>query len=370
MRKIITSCRYILLVKLSIILTFVFSLQQTTFANDSQDSKINIVVTSFPIYDYVREIIANTENNYTLSLIIDNGIDLHNYQPSTQDIAEISNADLFIYNGGDSDIWVKKVLSQAMNKDMLQINLMNTLGDKVKLEEIVEGMEEVSHADHNHTQHNHAGHEHVKHDEHEHDKHGHNHDHDHEKYKPEEKENEHIVYDEHVWLSLKNSIAMLQTISTHLQKLDKENAEKYAKNTNDYINKLDKLYKEYDEIFSNAKNKTLIFADRFPFRYLVDEFNLSYYAAFPGCSAETEASFETVIFLSNKVDELAIKKLLIIDSTSEKIAQAIIRTSKDRDAEILFLNSLQTVTAKELAEGISYYSIMQENLKTLHKALD
>ncbi len=162
---------------------------------------------------------------------------------------------------------------------------------------------------------------------------------------------------------------MIEEISQKLQAIDTANASLYAKNTSVYVQKLQALHEKYTALFKQSKRNTVIFADRFPFRYLVDDYGINYYAAFPGCSAETEASFDTVIFLANKIDELAINKLLIIDDVSKKLAQAIVRTSEKRNAESLKLNSLQTVTQKELVEGISYFTVMQNNLQTLYKAL-
>ncbi len=312
-------------------------------AAEGKNRKLNVVVTTFPIYDYVREIIGNGKSNLAVKLLIDNGIDLHNFQPSTEDIANISNADVFIYNGGDSDAWVKKILSQAMNKNMKVIDLMATLGDKVKKERIVEGMQE-----HKHDHADHAHHD-CDHD------HGHEHD--------------DVVYDEHVWLSLKNTILMCKTLATELQSLDSENAAQYAQNAQVYMDKLVSLDKKYESKFKALTKRTVLYADRFPFRYLMDDYAINYFAAFPGCSAETEASFETVIFLAQKISELDLQKVFIIDNSTNNIAKPIIENSKNKDASILSLHSLQTVNAKELSEGMSYIKVMEENLQKLYDAL-
>ncbi len=309
-----------------------------------KERKFSVVVTTFPIYDYVREIIGAAPSNFDVNLIIDSGIDLHNFQPSAEDIATISNADMFIYNGGESDAWVKKILAQAMNKNIKVIDLMTSLGDKVKKERIVQGMQEHEHHGHHDCAHEH--HDHVH--EHRHDA---------------------TIYDEHVWLSLKNAILMCKTLSSELQAKDSANATQYAENTKNYINKLTALHDKYAKIFQDLQNKTVLFADRFPFRYLLDDYGINYFAAFPGCSAETEASFETVIFLSQKINELKLKNIFIIDNSTNNIAQAIIGNSKQKDTATLSLNSLQTVTAKELAAGISYIKVMQDNLQKLHQGL-
>ncbi len=334
--------------------------EEQTKNSPTVDKKIKVVVTTFPIYDYLREIIGTEKNNIDLSLIINNGIDLHNFQPSAKDIAHISTADVFIYNGGESDIWVKEVLSQAMNKKMKIIDLMTSLGPRVKKELIVEGMEEHNHAEHAH--HNHAGHAHTEHHDHtncDHASHAHT----------EHQDHDVSIYDEHVWLSLKNTIFMCQMLAAELQSIDTTHAAQFAKNAQDYTKKLSQLDTKYQAIFKNSPKKTVLFADRFPFRYLLDDYNIAYFAAFPGCSAETEASFETVIFLSKKITELNLQKILIIDDNPHTIAQAVIRNSKNNNVHVLSLDSLQTVTDKELAAGISYISIMEKNLKTLQEAL-
>ncbi len=350
-----------------LMILFFFSTSPSLFANEmKRDTSMNIVVTTFPIYDYLREIIGSTPTKFTLSLIIDNGIDLHNYQPSTEDIATISNADVFIYNGGESDVWVKKILSQAMNKQMKTVHLMELLGDHVKKEKIVEGMEKHDHIGHDHTAHKHSGehdHRHHNHDEHDHREHVHD-MHIHEK-----DAHDTDIFDEHIWLSLKNTIILSEKLSSLLQALDSQNAIYYAQNTDKYIQQLQNLDMSYQEKLSNAKRKTVLVADRFPLRYFLDDYGISYYAAFPGCSAETEASFATVIFLSNKINELNLERILIIDNSSNNIAQAVIQSSNNKHADVLSLNSLQTVTTKQLSEGITYLSVMKKNLETLEKAL-
>ncbi len=346
--------KFTLLVAFSCLISL-FNLNYSFANSDNREKgdakKVNIVATTFPIYDYLREIIGSTQSNFNLTLLINNGIDLHNFQPSTKDIATISQADVFIYNGGDSDLWVKEVLAQAINKNMETVDLMMFLGDRVKEEIIVEGMEEHDHSGHNHGEH--AGHD-CDHDHGDHAAHDHG---------------DAVVYDEHVWLSLKNTILICEMLSEKLQNLDKVNAAQYAENAKNYIAKLKNLDAKYTEIFDKTPQKTLLFADRFPFRYLLDDYNISYYAAFPGCSAETEASFDTVIFLAKKINELGLDKVFIIDNSINNIASAIIKNSERKDAEIISLNSLQTITPQELAKGVSYVSIMEENLNLLHKAL-
>ena len=235
-----------------------------------KNADLSIVATIFPGYDWVREIMGDEAENADITMLMDNGTDLHSYQPTADDISKISQCDLFIYAGGESDEWVKDALKQAENKDRKVINMMEMLGDSVKTEEVVEGME-------------------SEHD-HDHDEDGDHHDSDQE-----------VEYDEHTWLSLKNAEMICEAIENDLSSLDPENKDIYKKNSEEYISKLSELDSKYQKTVDDAARKTVLFGDRFPFRYLTDDYGLDYYAAFVGCSAETEASFKTVKFLAEKV---------------------------------------------------------------------
>ncbi|MBO4630144.1 MAG: zinc ABC transporter substrate-binding protein [Treponema sp.] len=283
------------------------------------------------MYDWTREIIGNQNDNIDLTLLVGNGVDLHSYQPSIQDIAKISTADLFIYVGGESDVWVKDALKNKKNKNMIVLNLMEILGDSVKEEEIVEGMEAEEECE-------------------------------------DEDEEEEIEYDEHVWLSLKNAKVICKAISAALCQKDSENAVKYKTNLSTYIANLDDLDAAYSTAVKSSSKNTLIFGDRFPFRYLVDDYGLKYYAAFVGCSAETEASFKTVIFLAKKMDELDSNYIFKIESGDSKLAKTIIQNSSKKNAQVLILDSMQSVTAKQ-AQSTSYLKIMNENLNVLKQGL-
>lgn len=296
-------------------------------AGTSGDDKISIVTTIFPEYDWVMNILGNNPANAEVTLLLDNGVDLHSYQPTADDIMKIATCDMFIYVGGESDRWVEDALSEAVNKDMVVINLLEVLGDSVKEEEVVEGMQE-----------------------------------------EDEDETE---YDEHVWLSLKNAVICTEAISHALQdKVDPENSITYAENAAEYTRKLFTLDREYEETIANASGDTLLFGDRFPFRYLTDDYDLNYYAAFAGCSAETEASFETVTFLSGKVDELNLGCILTIETSDGKIAETIRDNTSTGDQKILVLDSLQSVTMDDIINGVTYLSIMKENLNVLSEALN
>lgn len=325
---------------LSIILCILMIVATLAGCNNSGQSekqkKLKIVTTIFPIYDWLKNITDSADVD--LSMIEKSGADLHNFQPTVEDIGTISTCDVFIYVGGESDKWVDDALKQKTNDDMLVINLMDVLKDKVKEEEIVEGMQ----ADHDH--------------EEEHDK-------EHDKEHEEEPE-----YDEHIWLSLKNARLVCEHIAGQLTEKDSANADTYQKNAEAYIKDIDALDSDYQTAVDNAKTKTLLFGDRFPFRYMVDDYGLSYYAAFVGCSAESEASFETIAFLSKKIDELKLKHILKIESSDGSVADAIKSNTKTKDQQILTLNSLQSVTEQD-AKSADYLSIMRENLDTLKTAL-
>ena len=289
--------------------------------NDN-DNKLKVVTTTFPIYDWVREVLGDVDVD--VEVLLNNGVDLHSYQPSIEDIAKINNADVFMYVGGESDGWVESVLES--NKNVRVVNLLEVLGDSVKLEEELEGVE-------------------------------HDHEHDHE----DEEE-----YDEHVWLSLRNAKKCVEAIKDVLCELVPTNMDRYKKNAEEYIEKLELLDQKYMEVVDSSKNDTLVFGDRFPFRYLVDDYNLNYYAAFVGCSTESEASFNTIAFLAKKLDELGLTSILTIEGNNHKIAETIIKNTENKNQEILTLNSMQG----SIFEGDTYLSIMENNLEVLKKALN
>ena len=201
--------------------------------------------------------------------------------------------------------------------------------------------------------------DHVHDEDHDHEEdHDHHHDHEHEE-----------ELDEHVWLSLNNTMIICDKITESLKKLDKANADTYQANADAYKEKLTVLDTQYRSVVNEATVKTLLFGDRFPFRYLTDDYNLTYYAAFTGCSAETEASFETVIFLAGKVDELNLTSILTIESSDKKIAETIKNNTDSKDQKILTLNSLQGITSEDIKNGVTYLSVMTDNLEVLKNAL-
>ena len=486
-------------------------------------AKTKIVTTIFPEYDWVREIAGDKAKNAEITLLIDSGIDLHSYQPSIKDIAKISTADIFIYVGGESDAWVNDVLKNAKNKDMKVINLMEVLGDKVKEEEIVEGMQAEDEDEHEHAhsseidehdikdrslsefngkwqslypvlmngnleeyvehqaeekgkseaemkaeiaakwncgaksvkvsgnkititydsgksvtgKYSYAGYAVKRNDEgkitnvrykfESKDKNvpkyvmfndhgfapadevahfyfyfgnngfeefmdskvnsyfvdsklsahecedlllGHNHggegDHHHHHHASDEEE---VEYDEYVWLSVRNAKILCSAICDVLCQKDAKNAAAYRANLAAYTAKLDRLDADFAAAVRGGNTKTLLFGDRFPFRYFVDDYGLSYYAAFVGCSAESEASFETIVFLANKVDELGLKNVCQIESGNGKIARTIIDSSRKKNAKILTLDSMQSTTQKDIKGGATYLGVMQKNLEVLKEAV-
>ena len=308
--------------------------------NDTNKTdKLSIVTTIFPEYDWVREILGDKADNAEITMLLDNGVDLHSYQPTADDIVKISDCDLFIYVGGESDGWVEDALRNAANRNMKVINLLEILGDSVKTEEIVEGMQE----------------EHEHEDAHAHD--------DAEEHEHEEEA------DEHVWLSLKNAKMLVRVISKALQELDPDNKDIYAANADAYVKKLSALDADYQVAVDAASNKTILFGDRFPFRYLVDDYGLRYYAAFVGCSAETEAGFETISFLAKRVDEWKLPCVLTIEGAQHKIAETVVRNTTTKNQKVLTMDSMQSTTIQDVKNGTTYLSVMEKNLSVLKEAL-
>ena len=342
------------------------STASTTSENKTDDTnkKLSVVCTIFPEYDWIRELVGDKKDNYEITYLLDKGVDLHSYQPTAEDIAKIANCDLFVYVGGESDGWVKDALKESKNDKMQVVNLLETLGTNVKEEEVVEGMQEEDEHDHDHGKKEDTDHEDADH-EHEH-KEDADHDHDHEE---DGHHLDEVEYDEHVWLSLRNATSLVNELAVRLQTIDPENKDYYAGTAASYTAKLGDLDSRYLAAVKKAKNKTVLFGDRFPFRYLVDDYGLKYYAAFVGCSAETEASFETVAFLAKKTDELKLNNVLVIENSDQKIAKKIVETTKAKDQKIVEMNSMQSVTADQITDGATYLGIMEDNLKALEEAL-
>lgn len=299
--------------------------------DSAAEQRYSVVCTIFPAYDWMRQILGERTEQVDLTLLLDNGVDLHNYQPTAEDIVTIGSCDLFVYVGGESDEWVEDALKEATNPKMKVVNLLESIGDQAKEEELVEGMEGEEEE---------AG-----------------------------EEEEGPEYDEHVWLSLRNARTLTQILTDAMKEIDSANAEGYQSNCDRYTAQLSRLDEEYQAAVEGASVKTLLFGDRFPFRYLVDDYGLKYYAAFVGCSAETEASFETVVFLAGKVDELGLKTICTIENSDQRIAQTIIDNTAEKNQSILTMDSLQSTTMQDINAGATYLSAMEQNLETLKQAL-
>lgn len=321
--------------------------QETDDLIKNDENIISVVCTTFPQYDWVLNVIGTDNKNVDVTLLMKTGADLHNYQPTAEDIVSINNSDLFIYVGGESDNWVDKTLESA-GSDVNAISMMQVLGEKVKEEVVVEGMEDDGHS---HDEEN-EDHDHEEHDEH--DEHHH----------------EEVEYDEHVWLSLRNAGVITNEIANNLALIDTQNADMYKKNAQEYVDRLNSLDDEYKNMTSSARRQVILVGDRFPFRYLADDYGLDYYAAFPGCSADSEASFETIIFLANKTDELALPSIFAIDGSNQVVAKTIVDNTKEKNQTILTLNSMQSVTNDDIIKGSTYLGIMQSNLDVLKEALN
>lgn len=295
----------------------------------AEGGKLRVAAAIFPAWDWTRNVLGSNPAGMELTLLVDNGVDLHSFQPSVDDILTISNADLFIYVGGESDQWVTDALMQANNPNLKILKMLDVIGDAAKTEETVEGMQ------------------------------------------TEESEDEdEAELDEHVWLSLRNAALITDAVAGELSVMDPENAGTYRENASVYKQKLSALDEQYQKAVDAAEIKTLLFGDRFPFRYLVEDYDLSYFAAFSGCSAETEASFETISFLSRKCDELGLPVVLTIDGSDQKIAQTIINNTASKCQSILVLDSMQAVSAKDIRDGVTYLSVMEKNLDVLKTALE
>lgn len=325
-------------------------------------NKISIVCTTFPQYDWVKNILGEEAERFNVTLLLDNGVDMHSYQPAVKDIATAGSSNLFIYVGGESDTWVEDALKEAKNKDLKAINLMETLGNSVKEEEVVEGMQEERESlGHSHEKSSKKKQEQTQKESHENSQ---------EINGQKEAADEEPEYDEHIWLSIRNAEIMVKNIEKAIEQLDSDNAKVYQTNAENYIKKLDTLDKQYANTIQNAKYKAILFGDRFPFRYMADDYDLKYYAAFAGCSAETMAGFETVTFLAKKADELRLPVILTIENSDGRIAEAVKSNTTKKNQKILAMNSLQSVTKEQIADGITYLQVMQENLSVLSEALN
>ena len=307
----------------------------TKFAGNKNSARI--ISSNFVGYDFAR---AVTGDKSEVSMLLKPGAEAHDFEPTPEDIINIKNADLFIYVGGESDEWVERLLEGNEIPAEKTLRLMDLV--EVKEEELSEGMEEHKHDEYDH-------------EEHDHDHEAHDHDHE-----------EHEEYDEHIWTSPLNAIQLVNGIKTKLATIHPENKSTYTQNADSYISRLLAIDQKIRDVVSSSTKKELIFGDRFPFRYFVDEYGLSYYAAFPGCSEQTEASSQTIAFLINKAKTDGIKTILKIELTSDKLAKTI---AEETGAKVLTLNAAHNISKEDFESGLTYTDIMETNINVLKEAL-
>ena len=318
-----------------VLVVCVFVIALTSCGTPAKNGKnITIVTTVFPEYDWVRQILGDYSDGIELILLVQNGTDLHSYQPTVSDMAVLSDCDILIRTGGMSDFWIDDALASAPDKDRIVIELMDLMTKSEKL------IEQSLH--------------HNKEHSHEHDDHGHAED----------------THDEHVWLSLKLAARFCQVICDAICEKVPENAEAYLKNCAKYVETLKALDKMYTQNIDQFKEKVLLFADRFPFSYLTHDYGLHCFAAFPGCSAESEASFETIAFLSEQVDRYSLPAVIILENSDQTIAETVIAATDKKNAQIVIMNSLQSVTKKDMQNGVTYLEIMTQNLDAILSSLN
>ena len=289
---------------------------------NSDDGKLKIISSVFASYDFAKQVVGDKGD---VSLLLAPGVECHSYEPTAKDIIDIMNCDVFIYVGGDSEEWIGDVLKNIDNDDM-EVIVLTECVDLVE-EEITEGMQT----------------------EHEHE------------------EEEHTDYDNHVWTSPVNAIKIVDKITDTICSLDEENSEYYKKNAADYIAELSELDSDFREVCENGKRKTVVFGDRFPLRYFVEEYDLEYYAAFPGCSGETEPSSATVTFLVDKIKQDKIPVVFCIELSNGKMADII---SEATGAKKIVFNSCHNITKDEFEKGETYLSLMRKNVGYLQEALN
>ena len=281
-----------------------------------ENGKPSVVVTIYPVYDWVLNLLGERAGDFDLCLLLNEGVDMHSFQPSVQDMVAVADADLLIYIGGESDAWIEEV--EATNPAQRRVSLLDALGEAALEEELAEGMQGEADG----------------------------------------------AADEHVWLSPKRARVLCRALHEALVSLVPNEGRYLDASWASYDAQLAALDADYTAMVENAAGYTLLVADRFPFRYLAEDYGLTYYAAFPGCEAETEASFQTVSFLAGKLDELGIKTVLVLETGDGRLAETVIAASRDKDQSLRVLHSLQGASG-----GKSYLTIMEENLNVLREAL-
>ena len=359
-------------------------------ADASGDTRLNVVTTLFPYYDFLRQIAGDS---IRLTMVVPAGMDSHSFEPTPADMITIQNADLLVCNGGTMEQWLSQVLdSFGEGTGPKRVVTMMDCVDVVQ-EEIVEGMEDGEAHDHGHTHvhadgtvhagdHDHESEDHV-HSEKEHDPEDHIHsedEHDPEDYDHSEEEHDpedyihseddghgvEIEYDEHIWTSPVNAKKLVSVLTEVLAEEDPAHADSYAENSASYQDKLMKLDAEFREVVSHAKRRLVVFGDKFPLRYFFDEYGLEYRAAFSGCSTDTEPSAKTIAYLIDKVREEQIPAVYYLELSSPRVAEII---GEETGAEPLLFHSCHNVTRHQFDSGVTYLELMEQNVKNLKKGL-
>lgn len=291
----------------------------STGAVAAEEKKLSVVTTIFPPYDFVRQIAGDTVD---LAMLLPLGSESHSFEPSPQDIIKIQNCDLFIYVGGEMDVWVDRILGSMELENTVILPLMDMV--RAVEEELVPGMQ------------------------------------------AEEEEEEEPALDEHIWTSPRNAADIVSGITRELSALDPARADAYAENAAAYLLELDVLDAEIARAVQEGARSTVLFGDRFPFRYLADAYNLTYYAAFPGCAGEAECSAATLKFLIDTVRQENIPVVFHLEFSTEKIADAIVEAT---GAKKLLMHSCHTISKGDFEAGETYLSLMGRNVLALKEAL-
>lgn len=332
--------------------------------------RLKIVTSLFPYYDMARAVIGDVKG-IDLKMTVTPGQDSHSFEPTPSDVIQMENADVLIYNGGSLETWIDTLLDSLNNKNQIQMKMMDYVD--VLNEEIVEGMdtrfEEHDHDEHSHKEDNHNKEKHKEdsHSEENHKEDNHSEDSSNDsEFHNEDSEEEHEETDEHIWTSPVNEIIMTEKICETLSKALPEEKENFQKNAENYISQLKELDNEFRTIVENAKINEIIFADKFPLQYFAKEYDLKYYAAFPGCGSDMEPSAKTIGFLVDKIKEDNIKAVFYLELSSHIVADAI---ETDTGAKPLQFNSCHNITQKQFDSGVTYVDLMKENVNNLKIAL-
>lgn len=299
---------------LGLVLTLIIILSafcSCTNKSKTDDSKLNIVTTIFPYYDFAKNIVGDKVN---VNLLLSPGSEPHHFEPSPSQMVDIENCDLFIYTGGESDEWAESII--------------DGLDSKVKVLKLIDCVTTYNEEETDKTQ------------------------------------NDEI--DEHIWTSPENAIEITNIISKEIQNIDKTNADYYKQNTDSYLEELSSLDAKFQDIVDNGKKNKIVFGDRFPILYFVKQYNLDYECAFPGCSHETEPGIATINRLIDVVKEENIPVVFYLDFSNQSVANLL---CEDTGAKSLVYHSCHNVTADDFEKGVSYISLMEENAEALKEAL-